>query len=191
MSRYARVLLLATVVTLPAYAAKPQIQWNPEYDFSTIETFQWQAPSAQSIESENPFLHRQIVSKIENELTSRGLTQVESNPDVYVTYHGSSQSNVRLESDSYGYGFGGYGRGGWGYYGYGLGGPVSTTTRVVEYQRGTLIVDIWDASDMELIWRGTANDIVISDEPDKTEKNVLKALEKMAKQNDKLRRKSQ
>jgi Domain of unknown function (DUF4136)/Protein of unknown function (DUF1254) len=73
------------------------------------------------------------------------LTEVESNPDVVVTYYATSETQLRLQTDSYGYGWGGYGRGGWGYYGYGVGGPFSTTTRVTEYERGTLVVDIVDA----------------------------------------------
>ena len=77
--------------------------------------------------------------------------------------------------------------GGWGYYGYGMGGPVSTTTRVVEYEEGTLVVDIWDADNKELVWRGSASGIMLSEKPEKTQKNVLKAIEAMAKQNAKLR----
>ena len=37
-------------------------------------------------------------------------------------------------------------------------GPVSTTTRVVEYTKGTLVVDIWDAATKELVWRGEVTD---------------------------------
>jgi hypothetical protein len=191
MARYAPLILLTGIVAAPAYAAKPQIQWNDEYDFSTAKTYQWQAPpNGVSVESADPFLHRRIVEAIEAELTKAGLTKVESNPDLLVTYYGSKENNVRLESDSFGYGFGGYGMGGWGYYGYGMAGPVSTTTRVVEYEEGTLVLDIVDASDKQLVWRGTANGIMISDKPEKTQKNVLKAIEGMAKQNAKLRAKA-
>jgi Domain of unknown function (DUF4136) len=98
---------------------------------------------------------------------------------------------VRLESDSYGYGFGGYGGAGWGRYGYGYGyaGPVSTTTRVVEYDEGTLVVDIWAAANKQLIWRGTASR-VFSDDVDKAESQVVKIIKDMAKQSKKLRAKA-
>jgi len=94
-------LLIAGFIALPAFAAKPQIQWNPNYDHSSIKTFQWQAPKGPSLESSDPFLHRAIVAAIESELSASGLTEVQSNPDVYVTYHASSQTEVRLDSDSY------------------------------------------------------------------------------------------
>ena len=37
------------------------------------------------------------------------------------------------------------------------------------------------------MWRGTVSDIVITDNPAKMQKNVTKAIEKMAKQAQKLR----
>ena len=178
-------LCLGGLVALPALAAKPQIQWNPDYDFDAIETFAWQDTPESSLEERDPFMHSRIVAAIEYELTGGGLTEVESNPDIYVTYHTSSEDRVRLQSDSFGYGFGGYGRGGWGYYGYGMSGPISTTTRVIEYEEGTLVVDIWDASSSELVWRGSVTR-VFSDNMQKAEKQAVKAIENMAKQGRKL-----
>ena len=46
----------------PAFAAKPQIQWNNSYDFSTIKTFQWQdavGRLAEGIQPVSPRPHRQ------------------------------------------------------------------------------------------------------------------------------------
>jgi hypothetical protein len=188
MATYSRLALFAGLVSMPAYADKPQIQWDTDYDFSTVQTYQWQPPpDGVSLERADPFLHETIVTALETELSAVGLMRVEANPDVLVTYYASKDTEVRLESDSYGYGFGGYGMGGWGYYGYGMAGPVSTTTRVVEYEEGTLVVDIWEPSDQQLVWRGSVSGILLSDKPEKTQKNVLKAIEAMAKQNAKLR----
>jgi hypothetical protein len=92
---------------------------------------------------------------------------------------------VRLRSNSYGYGFGGYGRVGWGYYGYGMAGPIYTETEVIEYDEGTLVVDIWDAATMQLIWRGTVTR-VFSDNINKAERQIVKSIQSMAKQGRKL-----
>jgi hypothetical protein len=191
MRTHTAVVALSALLALPAYAAKPQIQWDEAYDFTTVKTFQWQANPDSSLEKRNPFMHSRVVTAIEYELTATGLTEVQSNPDVYVTYHTSTENKVRLESDSYGYGFGGYGTVGWGHYGYGMayGGPVSTTTRVVEYDEGTLVVDIWDAKTKQLVWRGTATR-VFSEDVDKAESQVVKIIKDMAKQSKKLRAKA-
>ena len=190
VSMRATFVLLATLVLAPAaYAAKPNIQWNKDYDFSHIKTYAWQDPTAPSLAQSNPFMHKFIQDEIEKRLTAAGVTKAAAgaSPDMFVTYHGSVMNNVQLQSDSFGYGFGGYGMGGWGMYGYGAAGPVSTTTRVVEYLEGTLIVDIIDPMKKELVWRGSSTPILISDSNDKTQKNISKALDAMVKQNSKLR----
>ena len=127
------------------------------------------------------------MNTIEYELTGYGLTQVEAGPDVYVTYHASSRREVSLESETIGYGYGAYGTERWGLYGYRRIDPVVTDTRIVEVERGTLVVDIIDAATDELVWRGAAPDIVISDDPAKNQKNAEKVIRAMAKQSRKLR----
>jgi hypothetical protein len=177
--------LALSAIALSAHAQKPQIQWNSQYDFDAVETFAWQQTPETSLEGRNPFMHSLIKNTIEAELATSGLTQVEENPDVYVNYHASTSTEVQLRSDSYGYGFGAYGMGTWGGY-YGMSaGPVSTTTRVVEYEKGTLVVDIWDAAAKELVWRGEVTD-TLPDNPQKAEKLVVKAIGKMAAQGRKL-----
>jgi hypothetical protein len=173
--------VVAAVISLPVYAGKPQIQWNQEYDFDGVMTFQWQYTPETDLQQSQPFLHSKIKTGIEYYLTEAGLTEVQANPDVFVNYHTSTETQVSLQSNSYGYGFGAYGMGGWGYYGYGMAGPVSTTTRVNEYQVGTLVVDIWDAASKELVWRGVVSDTV-PDDLQKAEKLIDKALTKLVDQ---------
>ena len=180
----------AGVFAVPAYAGKPQIQWNQQYDFDAVKTFQWQYTPDSDLQQSQPFLHSKIKTGIEYYLTNAGLTEVQENPDIFVNYHTSTETQVSLQSNSYGYGFGAYGMGGWGYYGYGMAGPVSTTTRVNEYQVGTLVVDIWDAASKELVWRGVVSDTV-PDDIQKAEKLIDKALTKLVEQWRKMRAKAE
>lgn len=183
------IVFAVAVISAPnAKADKPQIQWDPDYDFSQVSTFAWSDTASTSIQSNDPFLHQHIINAIEYQLTSHGLAEVSDGADVRVTYHMSIDTDIRLQSTSMDYGFGNYGRPGWGYRGYGIRGPIYTDTRVVEIERGNLMVDIWDTGSNELVWRGEAADITISGNREKTIRNVEKAIERMAKQNDKLRR---
>ena len=84
--------VLAAIVSVPAYAAKPQIQWNQQYDFDAVETYQWQYTPETDLEQSQPFLHSKIKTGIEYYLTEAGLTQVTENPDVYVNYHTSTET---------------------------------------------------------------------------------------------------
>lgn len=180
------IALAFSAFALSAHAQKPRIQWNNMYDFNGVNTFAWQLTPETSLEGRNPFMHSLIKNTIEAELATSGLTEVDANanPDVFVNYHASTSTDVQLRSDSYGYGFGAYGMGTWGYYGMATG-PVSTTTRVVEIEKGTLVVDIWAAATKELIWRGEVTD-TLPDNPQKAEKLVVKAIGKMAAQGRKL-----
>jgi len=179
----AAALVLSTLA-LSAQAQKPQIQWNSKYAFDGVETFAWQDTPDTSLEEQNPFMHSLIKNTIEAELATSGLTEVEANPDVWVNYHASTTTEVQLRTDSYGYSIGGYGMAGWGYYGMAAG-PVSSTTRAVEYTKGTLVVDIWDAASKELVWRGMVTD-TLPDNVQKAEKLVVRAIGKMADQGRKL-----
>jgi hypothetical protein len=60
---------------------------------------------------------------------------------------------------------------------YGMG---TTTSRVVTYDKGTLVIDIWDAERKEMVWRGSTTD-TISDNPTKMEKRLKKMLDKLIK----------
>ena len=179
----AAALVLGTVA-LSAQAQKPQIQWNNKYAFDAVKTFAWQDTPETSLEGRNPFMHSLIKNTLEAELATSGLTEVDANPDVWVNYHASTTTETQLRTDSYGYSMGGYGMAGWGYYGMAAG-PVSSTTRVVEYTKGTLVVDIWDAASKELVWRGMVTD-TLPDNVQKAEKLVVRAIGKMADQGRKL-----
>ncbi|HUO66265.1 MAG TPA: DUF4136 domain-containing protein [Gammaproteobacteria bacterium] len=189
MIRLAALLALGVLVASPAHAQKPQIQWDKDYDFSNVKTFMWQAPSAPSLEDENPFMHKFIQQSIETELQNAGFMETTENPDVYVTYHGSVNTEVSYRSSSFGFSVGSYGMGPWGGVSGISAGPTSTTTREVQTKKGTLIVDIVDAKEKQLVWRGTSSGILISDSQDKTEKAVGNAIKDMAKQGRKLRAK--
>ncbi len=180
-------LLLAAVLFVgPASAQKIYIDYDMDYDRSTVKTYAWKQTSETSVEDFDPLLHSRIVNGIEHYVTLGGLTETDGNPDIFITYHGSSKEEVSVNTTSFGvgypsgWGYGGYGGYG-GYYGhhYGsmYGGTASTT--VTSYQVGTLIIDVWDADTDELIWRGMAANITITDNPNKMAKKIDKALRKM------------
>jgi len=181
------MLMLAMLVASPVHAQKPQIQWDKDYDFSKVKTFMWQQPSAPSLADEDPFMHKFIEQSIETELQNVGFTETTENPDVYVTYHGSVNTEVELRSSSFGFSVGSYGMGPWGGVSGVAAGPTHTTTHEVQTKKGTLVVDVVDAKEKQLVWRGTSSGILISDSQEKTEKAVGKAIKDMAKQNRKLR----
>jgi len=165
-------LVLAVLIGVPAaaHAQKVNTDFDSAADFTAYKTYVYKPDMV----ARSPLMDKRIVEGIAANLTTKGLAKVESNPDVYVSYHGSVSEEVSIDTNNWGYGYGAGWRWG-GYYG-----PTSTSTQVRKYERGTLVVDIWDAKKNQLVWRGIASD-TISDKPEKNEQKIKKALEKMFK----------
>src|SRR5215813_12500797 len=148
---------------------------NKDYDhsfnFSQIHTFAVKLGTAWG----NPLSENRVKQSVTDELVKRGWTQAtdEASADALVVIHGATQNKQSLNTFYSGGGWGGYG---WG----GMGGMGTATTTESTYKVGTLVVDIFDAKNKKLIFRGTAQD-EISDKPEKNEKKVDKATDKMFK----------
>ena len=193
-----RVLLVLAAILFagPAFAQKIYIDYDKDYDRSTIKTYAWKETADTSVKISDPLLHSRIVNGIEHYVTSGGLIEVDSDPDIYITYHGSSKEELSVDTTGLGYGYpSGWARGSYGgyggyrghYYGGVYGGTTSTT--VTTYQIGSLVLDVWDADTEELIWRGVAAEIVLTENPTKMAKKIDKALKKMVKKWQKVKEK--
>lgn len=168
------LLLALILVAVPGLAQKIYIDYDREADFDSYETFDWSETSETSLAESSPLMHSRVKNAIEYHLTQGGLAQVESDPDLYVTYHLALDKELSLDTTHYGYGWGG----GW-YWDPYWGGGGSSTTRVREYTTGTLIIDIWDAAEKILIWRGSST-AVVAQSPERNAKRIDKIVGKMA-----------
>jgi hypothetical protein len=170
-----RVLVLAAALGIasPALAQKVYIDYDKTVDFTQYKTFQWTDESEASLKAVNPLMHDRVVTTIRTRLTQRGgLKEVQTNPDLYVTYHASAKEEVVLNTTSMGYGYGP----GWYYDPYWA--AAGSTTTMSTYTRGTLIVDLWDAKTKTMVFRGSATD-VLPDKPEKQEKLIDKSVNKI------------
>lgn len=163
-------LLLATLISATAYPQKVNIDYDQKTDFSSYKTYSW----AEGTPAKNPLGHQRIIAGIEAQLAAKGWQKVESNPDVVVIYSAATSTKTQINTFDTGGPWGGY-RWGWGGYGGG-----SSTTTVQEIPVGQLVVDMADVKNKSFIWRGTASD-TLSDNPEKNQKKLDKALAKMFK----------
>lgn len=114
--------------------------------FSQFRTFDfYEVP--RGVDADRLVLKR-IDESIARELTAKGLTQTSDNPDLLVAVH--TQSKDKINVTNWGYSFADYY-----YFGYWGMGPTQTT--VHQYEEGTLVIDLVDNADDELIWRGVAS----------------------------------
>ena len=182
-----KTLILAALVALiaaPTLAQKVNIDYAKDFDFDSAKTFQYVDTKDSNVQG-NEIMANRVASMIRQQLRDGGLEEVDSNPDLFVTYHFTSEDRKSYNTTSYGYG--GY-WGGWGGYGgYGYGGPgmAGSTTTEYNYTVGTLIIDAYDAAEKKMVWRGSGT-VTVKAKPEKQVKQVENILRKLGKQWDKI-----
>ena len=173
------------LMAAPAVAQKVRIDYARDFDFDSVQTFQYVDTEDTAIK-DNSIMADRVVSMITKELREGGLREVQENPDLYVTYHFSSQEQKSYSTTSMGYG--GYwdGWGGWGGYDP-WGGPMmgTTTIREYSYEKGTLVIDAYDSQEKKLVWRGSGT-VTVKDKPEKQVKQVENILKKLGNKWDKI-----
>lgn len=170
------IFVLALVAT-PAMAQKVNIDYAHEFDFDSIKTFQYVDTAESNIK--NQIMADRVTNLIKQELIEGGLKEVAENPDIYVTYHFTTQERTSYTTTNFGYG--GY-HGGW----YGWGGSMGpSTTQQHNYTDGTLIIDAYDGGEKKMIWRATGT-VTVKAKPEKQVKQVGKILKKIGDRWDKI-----
>ena len=146
-------------------------------DFSGYRTFEWyhsQQPRTGDIRVDNPLLDARIRTAIENALISKGYQKkTDGQPDMLVSYH--LIIRAKIEGDTY---RSGIGYGPWPYWG-----GVGYQSTIREYDEGMLVIDIGDAGQNKLIWRGSGTRRVTQQSsPKKTTEIVNKTVKEIVSQ---------
>lgn len=123
-------------------------------DFSTFKTFAFAGLAEVNKGGiyDNTLTQKRIESAVARELTNKGLRQValDQQADLLVHYWMNVQDKQRLESGGTSVGVARGPGGGYGW-GAGYGGGVTT----VNYKEGTLILDLVEPAQKQLVWRAT------------------------------------
>ena len=142
------------------HAQKVHTDYDHQAAFADYHTF-----SFHKIQTLNPLDDSRVKQEIENDLTYHGWKEVPTGGDVVITAveaeHNSKEYQTFYDGLGPGFGWGGWGGwwgGGWG--GMGMGGGSNTTVRDVPV--GTLMVDLYDRHNKNLVWRGISQEDVSS-----------------------------
>lgn len=171
-----RTLRMAQVAVLLFVAScTPGIRagadFAPDVDFGALSTFEWDEPDTRPVGDprleNNPLFEERLHAAIERELAARGIRPTSTDPGLIVHHHATVRDRVDVyEADrAAGYGTPDY----------------EDRTQVIQYEEGTLMIDIADASTNELVWRGWAQfDIGLAlRDPDMLTEHVDEAVAKM------------
>lgn len=134
-------LILCSVVQ----AQKTSAAFDEKVDFSNYKTFAFDKAGAR-----NPFVNMMIVEAIERELTSRGLTKVDTDPDLRVVYLAATGPNLQVANVPF----------------YHVVNPAysgmvgSSHMQMWDVTTGTLVIDLFDRKTDRVVFRGTVNEVL-------------------------------
>ena len=158
--RIARLVPIAAVVGLAACASAVQVRTalSPDASLSGLRTFRVQPTPKPSIASAQSTSDPMLVNSISNRALRGDLRQGfeklgyavnDSTPDFCVAYYASTNQQLDLTAWDYGYSLRPRWWRGWGPRYRDMYEPMMT-----QYTQGTVIVDVFDPKNKELVWRG-------------------------------------
>ncbi len=172
-------ICMALLLTIAGSAFSQDVRYNfdKDTDFSKFKTYEWVL-----IKGATPvddLTDKQIKEAVDAQLATKGLTKVEGvDGNLLIGYQAAvgSQQQFTSYSTGWGYGPGWYG-GGW----YGGAGGMTTGQTSTIYS-GQLALDMYDAANHDLVWRGVVSKTLDPKaKPEKRQKNLTKAVTKLFK----------
>lgn len=202
---FSRATLLFCLLCTPCFGHGQDVHYNyvRGTNFSGYKTYQWvevpgrpgadQPPSLpptvapppglpplprggaseelQNLASSDQLVGEDIKRAVDDQLAQKGLEKVDNSADLQLAYHLVIREEKSV--DLTGSGFGGRGYGWWD-------GSVQGQTGTIPV--GTVVIDVYDSSRHQPVWRGDASKTVdLKKDPDKNYKNLQKAMAKLLK----------
>jgi Domain of unknown function (DUF4136) len=161
-------VLFAAFFTTVTSAADIRTDYNHKVNFEQFHSYCWG-----NVQTTDPLWVPRIKEAVNKALQAKGWQEAPSGCDVTVMAVGAAHDQKEYQTfyDNLG---GGWGWGGWG------GGTGLSTTSVENTRVGTLVIDMYQANDKKLIWRGTSSD-TLSNKAQNNIKDLDKNVDKMFK----------
>ena len=170
-----RSIVLAVAVlflTTTAFGQDVKVDVDKTVNFSTFKTFGW----AKGPVARNPIIGQMIIAAVESELTARGLTKSEDNPDIKVAVLAAAGADIQAVGPT------------WNNANYRTWGGYANPAALMNITTGTLLVDLVDSRNDISVLRGVAKDTLtravsadMNADAKSVEKVVKNAVSKMFK----------
>ena len=120
-------------------AQKVSVGADPAVDLTKYKTYTWA-----KVASSNPIANEYVVTSVDAQLAAKGLTRVETDPELTVVVFGSTESDIHVSNPSWSPSLNSIATG------------VAVGSQSWLVTKGTLVVDILDTKTKNSVWRGTA-----------------------------------
>ena len=134
-------LLLMLLGTVSATAQKVSVGADPAVDLTKFKTYGWS-----KVASTNPVADQIVITAVDAQLAAKGLTKVDTDPELTVVVFGSSMSDVHVSNPSWAPSLNSIATG------------VAVGSQSWLVRKGTLVVDLLETKTNNSVWRGTATD---------------------------------
>jgi hypothetical protein len=143
--------LVAAIFLLAACASGPEIRHdtNPSANFAGYRTFGFFSPLATDKAGYETVFTGRLKDATRRAMEARGYVYSEAGPDLLLNFYANIQSKQEIRSTPVSMGYYGYRSG---YYG----GFSTSEIETVNYEQGTLSIDLVDAARKLLVWQATA-----------------------------------
>jgi len=173
--------LLALMVFTNLAIAQVKSDYDKSLDFTKFKTYTFKGWEKDSDKQLNDFDKKRILESFQSELTARGMTKDDNNPDVGITLYIVIDDKTSTTAYTTFNGGMGYGMGRFGGWGYGGMGGATTSYSEDDYKQGTVVIDFYDQSTNKLAWQGILTTIV-KEKPQQREKSIPKNVSKLMDQ---------
>lgn len=162
--------LVASLLAAGCAAGIPvEMDYDPGQDFSSFRQYAWH----DQVNAPDQLVEARIRNAIDDGLTARGYVKAESGdaPDFRVSFTAVAEQALNFDSVSPSMGYRRWGAG------------IGTTTRVREYTRGSLVVDVIDPAGENLLWRGaSARKLPQERGPEEKDRDVMEVVSAILQQ---------
>ena len=162
--KFAFCAVMVVLASSLAMAQQVSVNYNHNANFSQYHTYAWGSNNKNAIQ--NSILAQVAQQDIDSAMSQKGLQKVDEsqNPDLVLAASGGEREQTSYNA--------------WGMRG--IGGGMGGITPEQNYET-TMVISLYDVKQKELVWRGIAQN-TLSNNGNKNQKNVEKAVEKMFKQ---------
>jgi len=136
-------LLILAIQAFAGCASSVSTNYGRGIDFSLFKTYQWRDVRP----TQDAAVEDAIRGAVDAALASKGLRKVNTGAQLWVVEHTRLSEQARVNTYDSGWGY----SSSWGW------GGGTTEATASEVRVGDLLVDLVDASDRSLIWRGSAS----------------------------------
>ncbi len=148
--------LLFVLAATEAVSQTVRVRWDKSAEKKEYLTYAW----LDGTHVKDQQTHRYIVDYVNAQLGINSVFKDESAPDIYVVYHASAESSFEISG------------------GYHYDWKDASAITAASHSAGTLVIDIVDADENQVIWRATATATITGNQK-KNRNTVIKAVQKM------------